>query len=101
MCGLCGVFGVGEHWSDSAGATPLSRRADRQHRAEVANAVLGLYGLRLGEWQSRFTLTSRTGRSAIVDHLGGIWPAAERLAGRQLDPLDPAFLDRLEGKVGP
>jgi hypothetical protein len=98
MCGLCGTFGVAEHWSDSTGATAArSRRAERQHRVKVANAVLGLYGLRLSEWGSRFTLTSRTGRSAVVDGFGSVWPAAERLSGRSCDPLDPALLARLEG----
>ena len=97
MCGLCGIFGVSEHWTDSAGADALrSRRAERQHRVRLANELLGLFGLRVSEWTSRFTLTSRTGRSQIVDHLGAVWPAAERLAGRPLDPLDPAVLDRIE-----
>lgn len=97
MCGLCGIFGVAEHWSDAPGpAEAPSRRADRQHRVRVANAVLGLAGLRLSEWMSRFTLTSRTGRSEIVDHLGAVWPAAERLAGRALDPLDAEFIARVE-----
>ena len=100
MCGLCDIFGIGEHWTDAAASDAargaLSRRAERQHRARVANAVLGLFGLRISEWTTRFTLASRTGRSEIVDHLGAVWPAAERLAGRPLDPLDPALIDRLE-----
>ena len=103
MCGLCGIFGVTEHWTDGAGSdgqAARSRRAERQHRVRVANELLGLFGLRVSEWTSRFTLTSRTGRSEIVDHLGAIWPAAERLAGRSLDPLDAAFLDRIE-QLGP
>jgi hypothetical protein len=100
MCGLCGIFGVADHWTDGAGLDAdrgsASRRADRQHRVRIANAVLGLFGLRLSEWMSRLTLTSRTGRTEIVDHLGAVWPAAERVAGRALDPLDPAFIARVE-----
>jgi hypothetical protein len=29
----------------------------------------------------------------VADDLAGLWVAAERLAGRPLDPLDPVFLD--------
>ena len=35
------------------------------------------------------------GRSELVQDLGDLWPAAEKLAGRPLDPLDPALLDAL------
>jgi hypothetical protein len=100
MCGLCGIFGVADHWSDGPGAAVvLSRRAERQHRVRTANALLGLYGLKLAEWQSRYTLTGPTGRREVIDHVGAVWPAAERLAGRRLDPLDPALLVRLEAMV--
>jgi hypothetical protein len=98
MCALCGAFGVVEHWSDAAGAqgaggTPA---AERGARAEAANRVLGLYGLRLAEWGGRFTLTSRTGRTAIVENFGALWPEAERLAGRPCDPLNPAVIAALD-----
>jgi hypothetical protein len=59
MCGLCGTFGVAEHWTDGAGATAASRKAERQHRTRVANEVLGLFGLRLNDWMNRYTLQSR------------------------------------------
>lgn len=96
MCGLCGMFGVAEHWTDRSGAEGQRRRAERQHRVRVANEVLGLFGLRCADWQNRFTLTSRTGKSVVVDHLGALWPAAEKLAGRPIDPLDPELLARVE-----
>ena len=97
MCGLCGVLGVETHWTDDPSASSESRRADREHRARVANSILSVYGLRLRTWGGRFTLEGRTGKSAIVDHLGAVWPAAERLAGRRCDPLDPDVIGRLEG----
>ncbi|MFE1597527.1 hypothetical protein [Methylobacterium sp. ID0610] len=74
--------------------------AERRARAAAANRVLGLYGLRLTAWADRFTLASRTGRTAMVAHFGDLWPAAERLAGRPCDPLDPAVIARLEGPEG-
>ena len=98
MCALCGAFGVGEHWTDGAGgeagrATPF---AERRARAAAANRVLGLYGLKLAEWGGRFTLASRTGKVAVVDHFGVLWPEAERLAGRACDPLDPEMIAAVE-----
>jgi hypothetical protein len=98
MCGLCGILGVEAHWTDDPSASPESRRADREHRARIASRVLSLYGLRLRTWGGRFTLEGRTGKTAVVDHLAAVWPAAERLAGRPCDPLDPAVIGRLEAQ---
>ena len=94
MCGLCGVFGVAEHWTDGA---PRSR-AEGQHRVAVGNRFLDLYGMRLAEWSGRFTLTGQAGGSAVVDHFGSLWPAAERLAGRPCDPLDPEVIAAVENR---
>ncbi|GJD51732.1 hypothetical protein OPKNFCMD_4488 [Methylobacterium crusticola] len=95
MCGLCGAFGAPAHWSDGIGAR-RPPQAERQARAALANRVLGLYGLRLSGWADRYTLAGRTGRTAVVDHLGGLWPAAERLSGRLCDPLDPDTIAAVE-----
>ena len=100
MCGLCGIFGVAEHWTDSAGTSGASLQAERQHRARIANAVLGLYGLRLNEWMGRYTLTGNTGRSAVVDNLGAVWPTAEIITGRDCDPLDETVILALEQQGG-
>ena len=96
MCGLCGVFGVAEHWADGSG----NSRAEGQHRVAVGNDVLAVFGLRLAEWQGRYTLTGPTGGSAVVDNFGSLWPAAERLAGRSLDPLDLKVLAAVEKRAG-
>jgi hypothetical protein len=100
MCGLCGMFGGADHWTDQAGGSALEQAAERRHRVEVANAVLEPFGIRCAEWQGRFTVAGRTGRSLIVDHLGALWPAAEKLAGRPIDPLDPAVILRAERLAG-
>jgi hypothetical protein len=96
MCGLCGVFGVAEHWSDGS----TGSRADRQHRVAVGNRFVALFGLQLAEWSGRFTLTSQTGGSAVVDHFGSLWPEAERLSGRRCDPLDPEVISAAENRAG-
>ena len=96
MCGLCGVFGVAEHWSDGSG----NSSAEAQHRVAVGNDLLSVFGLRLAEWQGRFTLTGPTGGSAVVDNFGSLWPAAERLTGKLCDPLDPDVIAATEKRTG-
>jgi len=55
--------------------------------------VLGHFGLELGDWGGRvYMLRDRKGKTAVVDDLGSLWAAAEALAGRPLDPLDPALV---------
>jgi hypothetical protein len=93
MCSLCGVLAGADHWTDARGAASAEAR---QLRSRVANAVLGHYGLQLDDWAGSLVLRNRTGRSAIVPHLGALWPAAEDFAGRPCDPLDPDLLAALE-----
>jgi hypothetical protein len=101
MCGLCGTFGSADHWTDGVGAAGTSfPAAERRRRAGVANEVLGIYGLKLMEWSNRFTLTGRTGKSAVVDQFGAIWAEAERMTGRVCDPLDPAVIEAMEARRG-
>ena len=105
MCGLCGVLGNETHWTDAAarpealgGQAQLTRRQERFARIALANRVLRHYGLKLGDFEGRsYVLRSATGRQELVPHLAGMWAAAERLAGRPCDPLDPALIAALEG----
>jgi hypothetical protein len=98
MCALCGAFGAAEHWTDrpGAGKTGPPPFVERLKKADAANALLSIYGLKLFEWGGRYMLTSRTGKTAVVDHFGALWPAAEKLAGRPCDPLDPQTISALE-----
>ncbi len=105
MCSLCGVLGGNEHWADAV-ARPgvytrsgdrLDRRRERMNRVRLANLALAPFALTLSDWQgASFLLATRTGKTEIVEDLGHLWPAAERLIGRPCDPLDPALLDRLD-----
>lgn len=109
MCSLCGVLGGAEHWADAA-ARPgvytrnverIDRRRERTARVAVANRILSAYGLVLSDWQgASYVLASRTGKSEVVEDLGHLWPAAERMVGRACDPLDPALIARLEAERG-
>lgn len=107
MCALCGVLGGSDHWTDavarpgvySRSADPLQRRRERARRVMLANRVLAHYRMRLEDWQgTAFVLSTATGKTEIVDNLAHLWSVAEQLSGRPCDPLDPALLDRLEGR---
>ena len=110
MCVLCGEFVSRVHWTErhandraradqDAAAREESKRhrqRERVRRAAVANKVLRFYGLKVAEWGgSKYVVRDGKGRSEIVQDLGSLWPAAQKLAGRPLDPLDPALLDAL------
>ncbi|MFC6445207.1 hypothetical protein [Shinella zoogloeoides] len=109
MCSLCGVIGGNEHWTDAA-ARPgvftrnierLDRRRERARRVSAANRVLAAFGMSLADWQgSAFVLATRTGKSEMIEDLGHLWPAAERLSGRVCDPLDAALIARMEEGAG-
>jgi hypothetical protein len=107
MCALCGVLGGKGHWSDSASAPavfagraePQTRLRERQARARLLNTVLKHHGVTVKDWSGNaYLLTSHTGRTAIVDTIGDLWGAAERLCGRTVDPLDEAYLATLPGR---
>ena len=102
MCGFCSLFGgTGRgHWSEvrdpaDAGA-PGARWRERLASVAKLNRVLARYALVVDDWQGgALFLRSRTGAGELVADLGELWPAAERLARRRCDPLDPRLLDDL------
>jgi hypothetical protein len=102
MCSLCGILGADGHWTDmvaepAAGRASGTRRNDRLQRCALANRVLAQYQLKLADFEGQsYVLRSATGRFEIVPDLIGMWAAAERLAGRPCDPLDPALITALE-----
>jgi len=114
MCVLCWQFLSEGHWTEqqfdaqdaaatvtAGNAHERSRRRDRYHRTRVLNQILSHYGLRLDDWQSRsYVLSDRKGSTVMVRDLGELWPAAQQLARRQLDPLDPQLLETLS-RPGP
>ena len=105
MCGLCGVLGAEAHWTDAA-ARPaafagreaaLTRRQERARRIAFANRILRHYALKLADFEGQsYVLRGATGRQELVPHLPLMWAAAERLAGRACDPLDPDLIRALE-----
>ncbi|MFL9930221.1 hypothetical protein P0D88_13355 [Paraburkholderia sp. RL18-103-BIB-C] len=98
MCGMCGLLGGGNHWSNTtapasstAGSgTGGSSNARRQRllQASLANRILVPLRLRLDDFHGRsFVLSSPTGASELVGDFAQVWKAAERMLGRPLDPL--------------
>jgi hypothetical protein len=115
MCILCGEFVTQHHWTEKhaddkvrasidAGAKDenrRNRRRERVRRAALANEVLRHYGLKVSDWSgTRYVLRDGKGRSELVHDLGSLWPAAQKLAGRPLDPLDPALQAALRAASG-
>ena len=114
MCVLCGQDFVAQvHWTDrhiedrarasgpagDPGEYQRDRRRDRAHRTVLTNEVLRHYGLRVEDCSgSKYVLRDRKGRSEIIQDLGSLWPAAAKLAGRTLDPLDPDLREMLGGE---
>jgi hypothetical protein len=92
------MFG-GSHWTDRAADATDSTTA-RRRQAAIVDLVLEPLGLRCSERDGRLVVTGPSGRSRVVDHLGALWPAAERLAGQPIDPLEPQMLERLERSTG-
>ncbi|WP_047865803.1 hypothetical protein [Rubrobacter aplysinae] len=111
MCVLCGDSITHLHWTEESrhasavgGAQEDSRNTDPQgslrreriNRARLADTLVRFYGLKLRETPGRdYQLSDGKGRSALVGDLGELWPEAERLAGRPVDPLDPALVASL------
>jgi hypothetical protein len=105
MCVLCGQLITDLHWSESrfdaaatvTAAAETDRRRQRFLRVRLVDRVLRHYGLRCADdWSATsYVLSNGKGASELVRHLGELWPAAERLAERPVDPLDAALLEAL------
>ena len=113
MCILCTQLWTEDHWTEVASAPHVDssspvvslelhadlrgrRLRDRLERVRLAGAVLAGVGLRLQDWEgTSYLLSDAKGSVAVIHDLARLWPEAERMIGRALDPLDPALLDRL------
>ena len=105
MCAFCSLMADGSvHWTEAgsdAGQTdePESGRErylGRLRRVALVNRILDHYGCEASDWaNNQYIVRSRDGRTTLVAHLPQVWAAAEEIAGRPLDPLDPALLDAL------
>jgi len=116
VCVLCNQLWIEDHWSEAAAVgseaadgvvaleVHVSRRGrrlnDRAERARLVGLVLSAHALTLQDWEgSSYILRDAKGNAEVVHDLAAVWEAAERMAGRPLDPLDPAFLARLSERA--
>lgn len=105
MCVLCGEFVMQRHWTDRnqkqddtvmVGGSQRNRQRDRNRLTQLANQVLKHYRLQLDDWSgSKFILRDLKGNTVVVNDLGDLWPVAEKLAKKKLDPLDPQLIQTL------
>ena len=101
MCGMCGLLGGGNHWSNTtapgAGAGSQNARRQRLLQAALANRILLPLRLRLDDFHGQsFVLSSPTGASEMVGDFAQVWKVAERMLGRPLDPLTLFQVDEEE-----
>jgi hypothetical protein len=105
MCVLCGQMFTEIHWSErlldpemvSRGASETIRRQSRFARTRLLCKVMAHYGLDVrDDWSAmNYTVSNRKGTQQVVGSVAELWPAAAKMAGRTLDPLDFALLRRL------
>jgi hypothetical protein len=102
VCGLCALLAGrgGGAPNESLFATAADRvERDRNRRARIGriNQILAHYRLVLDDrGPQTLVLRAPTGRSVVLGDFSGVWAAADQLAGRPIDPLDPALLAFLE-----
>ena len=105
MCAFCAMMADGStHWAEAGtdagrAAEPESGRArylGRLRRVALVNRILDHYGCEVSDWaNNQYVVKGSDGRTTLVAHMPEVWAAAEAIAGRPLDPLDPALLDAL------
>ncbi|MEB3101968.1 hypothetical protein [Ferviditalea candida] len=114
MCVLCGEFVMNIHWTDTrrgasadgevmvGGSNQRNRQRERSDRVRLANRLLEFSGLKLDDWSgSKYVLRDRKGNTTIIQDMGELWPAVEKMLRRKLDPLDRDFLKHFNKKDKP
>jgi hypothetical protein len=101
MCGLCGVFLTEGSWSDASVTSPVSggrtRRHERLYRVALANRVLKPFGVTVSDWNgASYLVSDATGQTSIVESIAAVWPVAEQMRKRFIDPLDERVIQALE-----
>jgi hypothetical protein len=108
MCLVCGNLTGEPHWTerrlDSAASGGLDeesrRRKDRFRRLRILNRVVGHRRLSVHDecGATRYLLTDGRGATEVLEHLGELWPAVDRLGRGAMDPLDEGLLATLSDR---
>jgi hypothetical protein len=96
MCNACEFPVSSRHWAEAGLASgPPDAATDRLAMLAALRAALAVHGLRVraaGLW-SGFQISTPSGRFENARNLDEAWAAAEKLAGRAVDPLSPLFME--------
>ena len=106
MCGMCGLWGQTDHWSSPARLPAAPAEASVLHRRAAQAAAVTMFtraaGIVVRDWaQTAWVVESVSGATEIVNGLGDIWAAAERLTGQPVDPLSLALIQGFEVRQHP
>ncbi len=105
MCALCGILVDGPHWTESGtdGGRSDSNKSnqdqylEKAHRIKILNIVLRPLGARAEDWSGQYIVRNLAGgASDVAPNLPAIWKSLEYILNREIDPLDPDFLLKLE-----
>lgn len=102
MCILCYGLTGEEHWSDAPVGAEASTSVRARRRA-LLTKIMSAHGLDYSDDPTGVTslISDRKGKVQVARSLGEVWAAAEQLAKRPLDPLEPAVLARLDPEGAP
>jgi hypothetical protein len=102
MCANCGFPSAPGHWTEAGAATASDRIRARFRRAQVLAKILPAYGLTAHDDGVTLGLVvaTQTGNQEMVADVTEVWAAAERMAGRVIDPLHPRFIAVESGAQG-
>ena len=106
MCGMCGLWGQADHWSNPARLPGAMAEESVLHRRAAQAAAVTLFtrtaGIAVRDWaQTAWVVESVSGATEIVNGLGDIWAATERLTGKPVDPLSLALIQGFEALQHP
>ena len=98
MCNACGFPTRPGHWTDAGADTAGDRLRLQMRRAAILNKILRSYGFsaRPPGHGPGFSLSSFSGRTALLPDLEAVWIEAEKLLGYPVDPLDARFTGAAE-----
>lgn len=96
MCGLCGLIGEQQDWTDSL-RSDLPRRQERLRKIKMLNHITASYRLSITDFQGvNYLIQTPTGKQSIANGLDQLWNEIQQLTGQKIDVLDPRLLSHLE-----
>lgn len=101
MCEVCAVFGISEHWVDSAridehllaASNIQGHRSERTQRLALLNALAAPHDIRINDWDGEaYCVEDIQGRTRIASDLSTLWRTIEQMSAAVFDPLARDFL---------